>query len=198
MDLGCGGQPFRNLLEQIGYSYCGVDVNSTEAPIDVVCAADEPLPAELLRRGPFDFALCTEVLEHLPDWRAAFENLSLLLAPGGRVLITAPHFYQLHEEPYDFWRPTLHAFDYYARRSGLRTLYRRAAGDAWDVLGTVLPNCQFLASSDRLTSRALTKATRMIARLTFRALVRRRLRKWVRVEGPLYLSNVLVLEKPLT
>src|SRR5215831_16368613 len=54
VDIGCGGQPFRNLLEEIGYSYCGVDVNAEGGPpVDVVCAADEPLPEALLGRGPF-------------------------------------------------------------------------------------------------------------------------------------------------
>src|SRR5271165_6727350 len=40
VDIGCGGQPFRVLLEQAGYSYIGVDVNPDGGPeVDVVCAA---------------------------------------------------------------------------------------------------------------------------------------------------------------
>jgi hypothetical protein len=124
--MGCGGQPFRELLQKIGYSYCGVDVNPDGGPpVDVLCAADGPLPEELLRRGPFDFLLCTEVIEHVADWHTAFANFGLLLAPSGRALITAPYFYQLHEEPYDFWRPTTHAIDYYARRSFTRYIAKR-------------------------------------------------------------------------
>jgi SAM-dependent methyltransferase len=194
VDIGCGAQPFRPLLEQIGYSYCGVDVNSSEG-VDVVCAADAPLPEKLLRRGPFDFLLCTEVIEHVADWHTAFENFARLLVSGGRALITAPHFFQLHEEPYDFWRPTLHAIDYYARRAGLEPLYRRSAGDAWDVLGTTLANCKFEPCSARLGDRALTKAIRVGGRLLLRAMLRRELQSRVRAEGPLYLSNVVVLEK---
>lgn len=196
VDMGCGGQPFRALLQQIGYSYCGVDVNADGGPpVDVVCAADGPLPEELLRRGPFDLILCTEVLEHVADWPAAFANFGSLLASGGRALITVPHFYQLHEEPYDFWRPTLHAIDYYARRAGLEALYRQAAGDAWDVLGTALATCKFVPSSSRLSDRVLAKAIRAAARLTCRAMLRGKLQTRVRAEGPLYLSNVVVLEK---
>jgi len=196
VDVGCGAQPFRASLEQIGYSYCGVDANPGEGPtVDFVCAVDESLPQELLLRGPFDFLLCTEVLEHVADWHAAFANFGLLLAPGGRALISAPQFYQLHEEPYDFWRPTLHAIDYYASRAGLGALYRHAVGDAWDVLGTALANCQFVACSGRLADRALAKVLRAASRFAFRTLVRRKLQQHVRLEGPLYLSNVVVLEK---
>lgn len=197
IDLGSGGQPFRFLLEQIGYEYCAVDVNSTEGPVDVQCAIDGPLPEELMHRGPFDFALCTEVLEHVADWSAAFSNLASLLAPGGRALITTPHFYQLHEEPYDFWRPTLHAIVHYARRNGFVTLYRAAAGDACDVLGTALANCRFMPVSSTLPDRAIAKAARVVGRMMFRMLRSRRLRHRVRADGPLYLSNVVVLEKDL-
>jgi SAM-dependent methyltransferase len=197
VDIGCGGQPFRELLEQIGYLYCGVDVNPDGGPpVDVLCAADEPLPEELLRRGPFDFLLCTEVIEHVADWHAAFTNFGLLLAPSGRALITAPYFYQLHEEPYDFWRPTMHAIDYYARRAGFHTLYCQAAGDVWDVLGTMLATCKFLPNSTRLGDRLLAKGIRVASRLMCRAMIRGMLQPRVRAEAPLYLSNVFVLEKP--
>jgi SAM-dependent methyltransferase len=196
VDIGCGGQPFRALLEEAGYSYCAVDVNPDGGPpVDVVCAADERLPDELLQRGPFDFLLCTEVLEHAADWRAAFENFNILLAPGGRALITAPHLYQLHEEPYDFWRPTLHAVDYYARRTGLETLYQNAAGDAWDVLGTLLATCTFASRSTRFQDRALAKAMRGAKRLMFRAILRGTFQSRVQARSLLYLSNVVVLEK---
>ena len=198
VDVGCGGQPFRGLLQQVGYSYCGVDANADGGPpVDVVCAADEPLPEDLLRRGPFDFLLCTEVVEHLSDWQTTFANFNAILAPGGRALITAPFFYQLHEEPYDFWRPTLHAIEYYARREGLRTLYRQAAGDGWDVVGTMLGTCKFLPSSTRVRDRVLAKAIRVASRFAFRAIVRGKVQPRVRAEAPLYLSNVVVLEKPL-
>ena len=197
VDIGCGGQPFRAVLQEVGYSYCGVDVNPEGGPpLDVVCAADQALPEELLQRGPFDFLLCTESVEHLADWPVAFANFASLLAPGGRALITVPFFYQLHEEPYDFWRPTLHALDHYARRTGLETLYRRAAGDAWDVLGTALATCTFLPCSRRLSDRLAAKAFRVAARFACRTMIRGKLQLRVRADAPLYLSNVVVLQKP--
>lgn len=195
VDIGCGGQPYRKALEEIGYTYCGVDASATDAP-DIVCAIDEPLPAELLGHAPFDFVLCTEVLEHVADWGGAFANFDRLLTPGGRALITAPHFYQLHEEPFDFWRPTLHAIDRYARQVRLEPIYRSNAGGGWDVLGTLLSNCSFVGASPRLFDRALAKAVRASVRLALRALVRGRIQRFVRADGPLYLSNIAVLEKP--
>lgn len=196
IDVGCGGQPFRTLLEGLGYHYCGVDANPDGGvPVDLVWAVDQPIPEALRLKDSFDFLLCTEVIEHVADWPTAFSNFVQLLAPGGRALITAPYIYQLHEEPYDFWRPTLHAIDYHANRVGLRPVYRQTAGDGWDVLGTILGTCKFLPRSTRLLDRAVAKAVRLTKELLFREVLRGQLRQRVRADAPLYLSNVVVLEK---
>lgn len=196
LDVGCGRQPFRKTLEAAGYSYFSLDAQQNiENTVDVVGAIDAPLASQIIEQGPFDFILCTEVLEHVADWDMAFQNLTNLLNQGGRVLITCPHFYQLHEEPYDFWRPTLHSLQYFAWRQGLRTLQLKAAGDAWDVLGTVLANCQPWARSRRLRDRGVAKLARLSQRFIFKLLSSRRLQRMVIMEGPLYQSNIAVFEK---
>jgi SAM-dependent methyltransferase len=197
LDVGCGRQPFRPLLESGGSTYVGLDVQqSPEGSVDVIAPIDGPLPDELLVRGPFDFILCTEVLEHVADWNAAFANLVRLLRPGGKVLITCPHFYHLHEEPYDFWRPTLHAIDHFARRERLRVVEQEAAGDAWDLLGTLLASCHAAPHSRGLFDRACARLVNLLKRFVFGLLRRRWLQRLARLQGPVYLSNVVVLEKP--
>src|SRR4051812_32480549 len=55
IDIGCGRQPFRALLEQLGYTYLSMDTQQDEARhVDFVAAIDEQLPAELIRHKPFD------------------------------------------------------------------------------------------------------------------------------------------------
>jgi hypothetical protein len=196
LDVGCGRQPFRKILESAGYSYTGMDAQQNpENDVDVVCAIDEPLPLQLTCGEPFHFLLCTEVMEHVADWDMAFRNLMALMAEGGRLLITCPHFFQLHEEPYDFWRPTLHALRYFALRTGLITLQEEAAGDAWDVLGTLLANCEPLRVSDGLLDRVVAKLVRFSHQRLLNVLNHRRLQQMVQLQGPLYLSNVVVFEK---
>ncbi len=196
LDVGCGRQPFRQTLEAAGYSYFSLDAQqNVENTVDVVGAIDVPMATEIIDHGPFDFILCTEVLEHVANWDMAFQNLADLLSKGGRLLITCPHFYQLHEEPYDFWRPTLHSLQYFAWRQGLQTLQLKAAGDAWDVLGTVLANCQPWAKSRRLRDRGVSKLVRLSHRFIFKLLTSRRLQRMVIMEGPLYQSNIAVFQK---
>lgn len=196
LDVGCGRQPFRKELELAGYSYASMDAQQyVEGAVDFVCSIDEHLPAALTKGGPFQFILCTEVLEHVADWDIAFKNLALLLEPGGRVLITCPHFYQLHEEPYDFWRPTLHALRHFAQREGFRIIHGEAAGDGWDVLGTVVANCRPALRSGGMLGRGASKLLVLAQKCAFRLLRSRLPQRLIRLNGPLYLSNVVVLER---
>lgn len=51
----------------------------------------------------FDFILCTEVLEHVPEPIKAIQEMARILKPGGKILITAPLGSGLHQKPYHFY-----------------------------------------------------------------------------------------------
>lgn len=198
LDVGCGRQPFRGIMVAGGYQYFSLDAQaSAEVKIDFVATIDQPqLPAAVGENGPYDFILCTEVLEHVADWQRAFQNIAALLAPGGRVLMTSPHFYLAHEEPYDFWRPTPHAFEYFARKNDLAIVQVQKLGDAWDILGTLLSCCRFEpvnphSARDALWAKALWKLRNRVFDFIHRGAIRRR----VKFHGPLHMSNLAVLEK---
>ena len=50
----------------------------------------------------FDAALCTEVLEHLPDPVRALDEMARLLRPGGMFIVTAPFWSLTHFAPYHY------------------------------------------------------------------------------------------------
>ncbi len=196
LDVGCGGQPFRHSLEAIGYRYTGFDAQQNpEGRVDILGAIDEPLPLELRQRGPFHFILCTEVLEHVARWHVAFANLAQLLAPGGRLLITCPHFYPPHEEPYDFWRPTTHSVEWYAREAGLKPLEVQRAGDAGDIVGTLLAVTRIRAARPRVSDVVLATIGQLARRCIAAALRTPSVRRRLVIKGPLYLSLFAVFEK---
>ena len=139
LDIGAGECPLRGKLEALGYSYSSLDIEQNSAgSIHYLARIDRDLPEALSLAGGFDLLILTEVLEHVPDWAKAFQNLPNLLKPGGHCIITTPFFYMLHEEPYDFWRPTDHALRSFAESNGLEVVLSRRNGDGWDVLGTLL------------------------------------------------------------
>lgn len=199
LDVGCGRQPFRTLLESRGLRYVGLDTQqNVDHTVAHVCPIDADLPAALLADGPFDFILCTEVMEHVADWQTAFANFLRLLAPGGRLLITCPHVYPLHEEPYDFWRPTPYALRAFAARFGLTIVDQQQIGDGLDVLGTTLASTKFRVPKGSLNPLAYLSVLKMQIWRAFGVWVckRRFARSLFRAETKLYLSNLIVLERP--
>jgi len=139
LDIGAGECPLRPDLEARGYCYTSLDISQNlSKSIDYLTRIDGPLPDRLIRQGGFDLLVLTEVLEHVPDWAMAFQNLAGLLNPGGHCIVTTPFFYMLHEEPHDYWRATDHALRKFALDNGMDVVFSRRNGGGWDVLGTLV------------------------------------------------------------
>ncbi len=51
----------------------------------------------------YDFILCTEVFEHIPEPIKAMKELVRICKPGGKILITAPFSSGVHQEPYHYY-----------------------------------------------------------------------------------------------
>lgn len=195
LDAGCGEQPLRAAVEGAGLEYHSLDVAQNSAgTVEFIGALDGELPPSLPREA-FALVLCTEVLEHVAHWDRAFTNLASLLARGGRLIVTTPFVYPLHEEPYDFWRPTPHALRDAAGTHGLRVLEERRLGDPWDVLGTVLSAAWTFPASRRLGSRVRAVIAKRAHEWLWRALDTGTLRSHVELRGPWFLSTLVVLER---
>ena len=196
LDVGCGRQPFRPRVEALGYSYAGTDARQTpEGSVDFVCAIDGELPEDLERAAPFGLVLATELMEHVADWKAAFANLARLTDFGGVAILTCPFVFPLHEEPYDFWRPTPHALRRFATEAGFVVVESEKAGTVWDVLGTVLGAVR----TDYPGPSRVSKLVGFVRRRTLAGAtwaIRKRIAdRLLPLVGPVYLSNVLVLVK---
>lgn len=50
----------------------------------------------------YDYVLCSEVLEHVPDPVKAVAELSRILKPGGKLILTAPFASLVHMAPYHY------------------------------------------------------------------------------------------------
>jgi len=140
LDIGCGTQPLRAFLENRGWLYSGLDVEQRALNVKYICSLESPFPDDL-KKSPYDLVICSEVLEHVADWRQSFRNLADSTKPGGRLLLTVPFIYQLHEQPYDFWRPTIYAIRKYASEAGFDLVDESMLGCGWDIFSTLLCAC---------------------------------------------------------
>jgi SAM-dependent methyltransferase len=70
---------------------------------------DADLHLDLTRLGlagaSQDTVVCVSVLEHVDDLAAAVDELARVLRPGGRLVLTAPFLYPIHDT-HDVWRVT--------------------------------------------------------------------------------------------
>lgn len=196
LDVGCGRQPFRSQLENAGFIYKSLDaVQNPENSIDFICELDKKLPESMINETKYDFILCTEVLEHVAEWDMAFFNLSQLLNTNGKLLITCPHFYLLHETPHDFWRPTPYALQYFGEKYNLKILHQVNAGDGWDILGTLFSASYSLPKTRKIGDRIFNRIIFFVIKLTFKLLKERKTQNAIEFKSPFYLSNIVVFEK---
>jgi SAM-dependent methyltransferase len=89
--------------------------------------------------GSFETVLCTQVIEHLAEPGAALGEIARVLAPGGRLILTAPQQWFLHEEPFDFYRFTRFGLQHLCARAGLAAVEVRSQGGFWAMAGIYLP-----------------------------------------------------------
>jgi SAM-dependent methyltransferase len=103
LDVGCGdGQLLLWLEPQLGRirSFAGADLspvtvaeNAKRLPRMTFAALDIQKEALSSRH---DILICTEVIEHLDDRKAAFAHLAEMMNPGGHLIVTCPtgHVYE--------------------------------------------------------------------------------------------------------
>ena len=107
LDFGCGHKPYRSLFPQIK-EYIGVDFENeghshNKESIDVLYDGTSlPFPDQY-----FDCAICTEVLEHVPDMEQSLTLLKRVLKTNAKVIISVPFVWCEHEMPFDFRRFTM-------------------------------------------------------------------------------------------
>lgn len=108
LDIGCGDRWLEPLVRQRGH-YLGLDSLETGAAL---YGARPSLFGDASRLPVADASIDTvvllEVLEHLESPRQALEEIARVLKPGGRLLLSMPFLYPIHDAPHDFQRYTTH------------------------------------------------------------------------------------------
>lgn len=136
LDVGCGDKPYENIFRNVN-EYVGIDLpieqsaNKSEKNADIFCSALK-LPFE---DATFDTVLSTQVLEHVPDPRLMFSEMSRVLKKDGILILTAPFIWSLHEEPHDYFRYTKYGLRYLAKNSGFEIIYIKPTCGSMRVVG---------------------------------------------------------------
>jgi SAM-dependent methyltransferase len=136
LDVGAGDAPYRELFVHTHYltNDWEESVHAGARGADIVGSA-AAISAE---SSTFDLVLCTEVLEHVPAPDEVLRECSRILRPGGRLALTVPLAWQLHELPHDYYRYTAAGIEHLLTQAGLVEIEVRPRNDAFTTLAQLM------------------------------------------------------------
>jgi SAM-dependent methyltransferase len=149
LDAGAGQGQYAHYFA--GRRYCGVDLAVGDAAWDygrLDAIAD--LTALPFPDATFAAALHIVTIEHLREPACALAELARTLAPGATLLIAAPHEWEVHQAPHDYFRYTRYGLAYLLEKTGFEVRELHASGGYFRLLARRLLNgLQFFAGGLR-------------------------------------------------
>jgi SAM-dependent methyltransferase len=134
LDLGCGKVPLYEAYKGYITENICIDWGNTlhknpylDFEADLNHAID--LPNE-----SFDTIILSDVLEHIRYPEKLSNEIYRLLKPKGKLLLSVPFFYWLHEQPHDYFRYTRHALESIINDAGLSIVSLEEYGGTPHVL----------------------------------------------------------------
>lgn len=133
IDLGCGTSPYKKVILDVADEYVGVDWEYSfhdQSNVDVF--------ADLTRRLPFednhaDTVVAFQVMEHLPEPTFFLAECWRILRPSGRLFITVPFMWHVHEAPHDYFRYTRYGLRYILEKNGFAEIEVRENTGFWQM-----------------------------------------------------------------
>jgi SAM-dependent methyltransferase len=149
LDAGAGEGQYARWFTR--HRYCGVDLAIGDAAwnysrLDVLAN----LTALPLRADAFDAALHIVTIEHLPEPGRALAEIARVLKPGAPLLLAAPHEWETHQPPHDYFRFTRFGLLYLLEMAGFEDAEARPCGGYFRLLARRLLNgLQFFSGGAR-------------------------------------------------
>jgi SAM-dependent methyltransferase len=138
IDVGAGNSPYRELFGHLAYESSDWE----HSPHPGARAVDHIGPAHAIpvQDRSYDAVLCTQVLEHVPNPGEVLRELHRILRPGGRLYMTVPLAWELHELPFDFFRYTPSGLAAMLGDAGFERLDIRPRNDCFSTAAQLLEN----------------------------------------------------------
>jgi SAM-dependent methyltransferase len=139
--LDAGAGETRHAAEFAAQRYVGVDLAVGDQTWDYSqLSALADLTALPFPAATFDAALNIVTLEHLPEPQAALREIARVLKSGAPLLVIAPHEWEVHQAPHDYFRYTRHGLEYLLTRAGFVIERMEPVGGLFRLLSRRLLN----------------------------------------------------------
>ncbi len=149
LDAGAGEGRYAGQFRR--QRYCGVDLGVGDAAwnyagLDAIADLTN-LP---FRSGAFDACIHIVTLEHVREPACVLTELARVLAPGASLLLVAPHEWEVHQAPHDYYRYTRHGLAYLLGKAGFNGVEIQPVGGYFRLLARRLLNgLQFFSGGAR-------------------------------------------------
>lgn len=134
LDHGCGKVPlygmYRDLADEVVCIDWGTSLHET-SHVDHFVDLNERMP---FPDQSFDTILSNDVLEHLKEPDLAWGEMTRVLRPSGKAIVTVPFLYHLHEEPHDYHRFTAYKLRDFCAKNELTILELEPYGGGLEVV----------------------------------------------------------------
>ena len=139
LDAGAGEGNYKRYFA--AQRYCGLDLGVGDAQWDYTrLDVLGDLIALPFADDSFDATLNVVTLEHVTDPPRVLYELSRVLVPGGRLLIVAPHEWEEHQQPHDYFRFTRYGLRMMLERAGFHDIRVEPVGGFFRLLSRRLLN----------------------------------------------------------
>jgi SAM-dependent methyltransferase len=115
LDVGCGQQPYRDIVEDAGGTYVGYDRPGFPGAVVTEPVGNEPF------QHRWDAVLMTQVLQYVPTPLSLLRRVCRALNPGGAFVLTYATCWD-EVESADMWRFTRSGMDEMIRRAGMHVV----------------------------------------------------------------------------
>jgi SAM-dependent methyltransferase len=110
LTIGAGGEVHQLLAEysrEKDFSVTSFDIDPKYQPdiLGDICTFD-------FGDRNYDVVVLSEVLEHVHSPHLAIGNIHRLLNQGGRLILTVPFIFPIHERPHDYFRYTRYGLEF--------------------------------------------------------------------------------------
>lgn len=138
LDVGCGTKPYKKIFGHIK-KYVGLDLENTPTRSQVIDVKADALSLPFANES-FDSLLSTQTLEHVNNPQKMIWEMERVLKKSGKILLTAPLTWEIHDEPEDYFRFTCFGLTQLFKNANLRIVEIESLGGLWAAAGQTYLN----------------------------------------------------------
>lgn len=142
LDVGCGSKPYEKLFNFD--SYVGLEYSATRNNASSHADIFYDGRTFPFANDSFDSVVCFQVLEHVFEPDNLMNEIARVLKPEGRLMLTVPFVWPLHEEPYDYGRYSYWGLKWFLEQHGFEIIIqKRLSGGAGMFLAVFLSHVYY-------------------------------------------------------